>query len=306
MRSFKHTLLFLAAASLSFAGCIKDGGHVLETGATVSVEGARAGQDAYLFMWDAAGRKVASGYYQDARAMEVPGLERGAQYSVGVLTGPSELANVRAENISTLNEVAFMVNAATVASWRQDGVWPAVSVPSESGSRSYTLPDCGKTDEGLISVSLHKCGTPVGLRIDASSLSGWSIEVKDVWMTAKEGEYHPFSGEFLAGVVSADQRPTSAEQAALQSQLIQTRSSSACTFHVLDNIRRTQSALHVTARFHREADGVTLAGGYIYPVASSFPEGYDPVKHLLSCVLYLVEDSSTILGTWSVTINDQQ
>lgn len=290
----------LAVGAVLACSCIRD--HVPEKiGGSVLFDyekGYSSPGSANVWVYDVAGDVIYRGSSSSPESgIAIDGLYRGERYRVGALSGVG-VPDLPVTSYKTLDDVSFWVNAESVAAWKASGSWPCVSSWSESGTREYLLPIEGE-DAGFFRMKMRGCGFPVSIRIDASQIVGWGVQIEDIWMDAPEGEYHPFTGKFLAGVRSAPQRPSSEEQAALQSNLTRMRSAAACTFHVFESPKVSAAVVRTLLSFRNLTTGVTIKGGWEFNVDESTPSGYDPANGALEAILLFHEDGQSIGGTWS-------
>jgi len=267
-------------------------------------------KDADLYIFDSEGKTLIGQLHGEKGCTELamPELPRGTSYLIAACAN-SDLGEIAdSASADDLSPLSISIDSVSTASWREEQAWPLVLKGEKPGFLTVTVPG-NEPGNGIPSIDLclQPFGQEVGIRIDATGVNGYDVEILDVYMTSNGGEAHPFAGLFLENRLQASQRPSLKESALLQDALRSARQSPPCSFYVLDGLEESDSRICAKLRFHGRSDGTDRTYVYSHKVSSSLPEGLDPSREHADFILDLEENGSGVSGIWtSVKARDEE
>ena len=314
MRKHTHTSLslqglLLGAAFLAGAvSCVKRDPYPFEgQGAFITTISAPVDlpmQDVNLYVFDMAGNRLLDQRYSVSPSTEFifPGIAQGGKLRVAAIANVGERRLPSGATFNALQGIEFELDSLSAAGLHKTGSWLLASsrddrdVIVEVPSYPTDTAACGH-----IKVRLRPVTERIGLRVDATNLSEWGIELRVVRLVSRKGTYLPWARTFVReGMGTYPQVPTSKEFVDLQAALSSRQRSPIVYFNVPDSAdpEESDSEIQVRAYVHNRLSGVKMYKAWSVPVKDCVAASWKPGM-VLSATLVLNDGDAGVEGQWS-------
>lgn len=293
MNRILSRLLFLLL--LPGAACSRNGDGPERPVSSVRIE-TRNGEkliDLNLFAFDATTGALLGQRYSvgTETTFHFPDIPAGTLVRLAAIGNAGEKRLGKTATYDDLMQVEVPLDSLEGARLHKAGCWLMTSDRTNRASIFRT--------DTLATLILQPLFTRLGLRIDATALTQWNVELRDVRLVSPEGVCHIWARTFAPIGKEFAQCPTSAEFTSLQNALSSKERTPAVYFHVPDALDGESAAfVQVTARLHAKADGMVLNRTWTARVKDLQPINRDEEKPL-SAILHLTDGNAGVDGQWS-------
>ncbi len=293
MNRILSRLLFLLL--LPGAACSRDGDEPEFPASSVHIE-TRNGErliDLNLFAFDATtGVLLGQQYRVDPEStFHFPEIPAGSLVRLAAIGNVGEKRLGKAATYDDLMQVEVPLDSLEGARLHKEGCWLMVSDRTNRASIVRT--------DTLAAVTLQPLFTRLGLRIDATALKQWNVELRDVRLMSPEGICHIWARTFAPVGKDFPQCPTSEEFTSLQNALSSKERTPAVYFHVPDaSAEESEARVQVTARLHAKDGSMVLNRTWTARVKDLQPINWDK-ETPLSAILHLTDGNAGVDGQWS-------
>lgn len=277
------------------AACSRDGDEPESPVSSVRI-GTRNGEkliDLNLFAFDATtGALLGQQYRVDPESTFLfPEIPAGSLVRLAAIANAGEKRLGKTATYDDLMQVEVPLDSLEGARLHKEGCWLMVSDRTNRASIVRT--------DTLAAVTLQPLFTRLGLRIDATALKQWNVELRDVRLVSPEGVCHIWARTFAPVGKEFPQCPTSEEFTSLQNALSSKERTPAIYFHVPDaSAGESEARVQVTARLHAKNDGMVLNRTWTARVKDLQPINWDE-ETPLSAILHLTDGNAGVDGQWS-------
>ena len=291
----KKKLLLLFLLLIPGFGCSRTDNGPENPVSTVRIETENGERilDLNLYAFDATTGALLEQQYRVSPSSEFRfnSIPSGALIRLAAIANTGEKRLAPNSGYDDLLQVEVPIDSLEGAHLHKEGCW---LMASDRTNRTSIF----RTDT-LAVVTLHPLFTRLGLRIDATSLKQWNVELRDVRLLSPEGTCHIWAKTFAPVGKEFAQVVTTEEFTALQNALSSKERTPAVYFHVPDaSAGESEASIQVSARLHAKSDGMTLTRTWTARVRDLLPihwkEGVP-----ISAILHLTDGNAGTDGQWS-------